>query len=392
MTHAQLTQQQFGMAPWQPADDTPLWRSARDEFVTADDGRQYVDMVMGFGACLWGHGTVYERVLEHYDAAALAQGLGGQHSTELRERALQRLCEWAAGTWPVDEPIQAGILHTGAEAVEAAVKTALAATGRPRGVAFRHAYHGSFGLAAACTAGDGPRKAFGSLLPGDAVRHLPYGEVPELDERDAFVIVEPVQGAAGATLPPPGFLEGLRRACDHSGTLLIVDSVFIGSGRSGVPIEGAHVRPDIIVLAKAIAGGMMGSVVLTRASIAEAAWSGDDAPSLGTTYYGHPFSCAAILEVLDMLDEHDLTGLCAPIERAVQTIATTTGLSCRGKGAMQALVGEHDIAPKLQQRLLAEGFIVNPSGVDNEVLLLTPSLLMSADSLDRFVKAVCRVA
>lgn len=381
-----------GMPPWQPDESAPVWHRAIDEHVVTSEGRELVDMVMGHGACLWGHGYVTGRVLERYGPEVLAQGIGSQASTELRERALGQLCRWAARSWPSAEPIQVGILHTGAEAVEAAVRTAISATGRPRGVAFENAYHGSFGLAAACSWNGDPDGRFTSLLRQDAVRHVPFGEVPQLDERDAFVIVEPVQGSSGATCAPDGFLTELREACTQAGTMLILDDVLVGAGRTGAMLEGAHVDPDIVTLAKAIGGGMIASALLTRRGIAAAAWGGDDAPSLGTTYYAHPFTCAAILEVIDLLDRSDLAALCRPFDEAMATVTDRTGLTRRGRGAMQALITQPGGGPALAERLLAAGFLTSPSGAEDEAVLFTPSLRMAQGSLDEFVEAACGAA
>jgi acetylornithine/succinyldiaminopimelate/putrescine aminotransferase len=373
---------------WTPSADAPGWASARGELVRTVDGRELVDLAMGWGACLWGHALVTERIFDHFGAAELAQGVGSSQTTAIRQRAEGELVEWARLAWPGAPDLRVGILHTGAEAVEAALKTALAATGRSEIVAFEGAYHGSFGASVAASADDATRRAFEPTFRFEHVRHVPYGEVPQLDEQVACVIVEPIQGATGVVVPPSTFLADLRAECDRVGALLVLDDVLAGCGRTGVPIEGVDCRPDVVCLAKALGGGVIASAVVMPADIAERAWGGDDAPSLSTTYYGHPLSCAAIIEVLALHREHDLAELCAPIEAALRRIEDATPLTLRGKGAFWALVGEPDQGTALSKELLERDVIADPGGDENEVLSLKPSLLMASHSLDRIVDAV----
>lgn len=373
---------------WAPASGAPVWERATGEFVHAVDGRDYIDLSMGWGACLWGHGLITERIFEHCTAAELAQGVGSTQTTVIRQRAEQALADWVRGLWPGSPDLRVGILHTGAEAVETALKTALAATGRSEIVAFQGAYHGSFGSAVAASDSPDARAAFAPTFSFDDLRHVPFGEVPELSEQTACVIVEPVQGSAGVVIPPDGFLAELRAACDRVGALLIVDDVLAGCGRTGVPIEGIECRPDVLVLAKALCGGVMGSAVVMPSGVADAAWGGDDAPRLSTTYYGHPLTCAAILEVLALHSQYDLASLCRHFEGALRRVEEATSLTLRGTGAFWALVGEKDQGSRLSKDLLERGVIVDAAGTDGEVLSLKPSVLMRDESLERVVSAI----
>jgi putrescine aminotransferase len=373
---------------WTPDEGAPVWASARGELVRTIDGAELVDLSMGWGACLWGHGLVTERIIEHFSPFELAQGVGSTQTTAIRQRAEGELVEWARRVWPGSPELRVGILHTGAEAVEAALKTALAATGRPNVVAFQGAYHGSFGDSVLAISDDATRRAFEPTFRFEAVRHVPYGEVPELDEQVACVIVEPVQGATGVVVPPEGFLAGLRAECDRVGALFVLDDVLVGCGRTGEPIDGIECAPDIVVLAKALGGGMIVSAVLMPTDIAERAWGGDDAPSLSTTYYGHPLSCAAIIEVLALHEQYDLQERCAPIEAALRRIEDRSSLTLRGKGAFWALVGEPGQGSRLATELLGRDVIADAGGSDDEALSLKPSLLIRQHSLDRVVDAV----
>jgi acetylornithine/succinyldiaminopimelate/putrescine aminotransferase len=373
---------------WSPKEGAPVWERATGEFVHATDGRDYIDLSMGWGACLWGHGLVTERIFEHSTPAELAQGVGSTQTTVIRERAEQELVDWVGAVWPGSPDLRVGILHTGAEAVEAALKTALAATGRTEIVAFKGAYHGSFGSAVAASDTPDARTAFAPTFSFDDVRHVPFGEVPELSERTACVIVEPVQGSAGVVIPPDGFLVGLRAACDRVGALLILDDVLAGCGRTGVPMEGIECRPDVLTLAKALCSGMMGSAVVMTSDVADAAWGSDDAPRLSSTYYGHPFTCAAILEVLTLHSQYDLASLCRHFEGALRRVEDATSFTLRGKGAFWALAGAKDQASQVSTELLERGVIADAAGSDGDVLSLKPSVLMRDESLERVVSAI----
>lgn len=381
------------MHAWRPEPDAPLWASASGEHVDTEDGRRLLDLAMEHGACLWGHGTVMERILRRYSASELATGLGSTQSTVLRERATDELVAWARQQWQNQPELVAGILHTGAEAVEAAVKTAIAATGRPGIVTFEGAYHGSFGVAAAATASGSARDAFDDTVDFEHVRRERYGSVPVLDERVACVVAEPIQGNTGVVLPPDGWLDRLREECTRAGALLILDDVLVGAGRTGNAIEGAGSGPDIITLAKAIGGGVVCSAVLARREVSEAAWTGDDAPSLGSTFYGHPLSCAAILEVLELHEANDVPRMAQRIGDAIQSAAREAGLEARGRGAFWALdTGREQGGAELQEALLGRGVIVTPSGSRQESVNLMPSLQMSDESLGRMHEAIVAAA
>ena len=377
------------MQAWRADEDAPLWASAQDELVHTDDGRTLLDLSMDHGACLWGHGSIMERVMRRYDAAALATGLGSTHSTVLRERATDELVGWARQYWDNQPELVAGILHTGAEAVEAAVKTAIAATGRPGVVTFQGAYHGSFGLAAGATSSDSAREAFDDTVEFEHVRRERYGSIPLLDERVACVVAEPIQGATGVQVPSDDWLDSLREECTRAGAMLILDDVLVGAGRTGRALEGASCGPDIVTLAKAIGGGVICSAVVARSEVAEAAWEGDDPPSLSTTYYGHPLSCAAILEVLELHEREDLAGLGDRVASAIREAAAEAGITARGRGAFWALdTGSRDGGAELAKALLQRGVIVTPSGSDDEAVMLTPSLRMTDESLHWLHEAI----
>src|SRR5688500_6349171 len=202
--------------------------------------------------------------------------------------------------------------NSGTEVVEASIKLARLATGRPYVVAFLGAFHGRTYGSVSLTASKAKYHAgFGPLLPG--VFHAPYGRVEDLRWFDevlfarlapadevAAIIVEPIQGEGGYIVPEDGFLTGLREICDRHGILLIADEIQSGAGRTGKmwAIEHWGVEPDILLTAKGIASGMTLGALVARAELLETWGPG----AHGSTYGGNPVACAAALATIELLE------------------------------------------------------------------------------------------
>jgi acetylornithine/succinyldiaminopimelate/putrescine aminotransferase len=380
------------------------WHSAVGDRVVTDDGaihpdgrrgrRRLTDLAMGFGAHLYGHNAVLEELRGWPPLSELAPGLGDLYTSELRDRATHALTGWASDHWAVQpgsteqrfggDGLRALVLQSGSEAVETALKTALLATGRDRIVAFEGGYHGTFGLALAVTHRAAFREPFAAQYARDVVSFHPWDEVPELDERVACVVVEPIQGRAGVRVPSPGFLDELRAECTRVGALLVVDSVLVGAGRAGEPLLGAACAPDVVALGKAVGGGLPVGVVLARTEVAEAAWSGPVATATPeaihtSTFLGHPLTSIAVWATLHRLDQAQLTEASAAWSAFAADVAARTGLEARGRGLLWAFdTGRMDGGVALAARLLEAGYVVAPSGEDGASVTLTPSLVTDA--------------
>jgi acetylornithine/succinyldiaminopimelate/putrescine aminotransferase len=357
----------------------PEWSAARGDRVTTSDGRDFVDLAMGFGAAIFGHLDPLNQRAPH--------GLGDLHTTELRERVQRLLC--AAAEEELGYALSSLIFQSGSEAVETALKTALVANApRSNVVAFTGGYHGTFGMALAVTHRAEFREPFADWLPTERVRFLPYGTVPKLDESVACVVVEPIQGRAGVVVPPANFLREVRAACDESGALLVVDAVLVGSGRTDSTLIGTDVAADIVCLGKALGGGTPASAVLAREEIA-AAWSEFGPEAIHTaTFLAHPTSCLAIERSLDV--RRSLGVECwSPLHNAVATIDRESSVRVRGTGALWALdTGTPGDGVRLARELLEDGFIVVPAAADGSVVTLTPSVVTNAATWHRFAGAV----
>jgi 4-aminobutyrate aminotransferase/(S)-3-amino-2-methylpropionate transaminase len=319
------------------------------------EGRRYIDFAGGIAVLNTGH--LHPRV----KAAVAAQLEAFSHTcfmvtpyavaVELAER-LNRLM-------PGSGPNKSIFVTTGAEAVENSIKIARAHTGRSAVIAFGGGFHGRTFMAMALTGKVAPYKAGFGPMPAD-VYHAPFPipyhgvqvehSLEALERifkydvepaRVAAIIVEPVQGEGGFYVAPPEFLQALRRLCDQHGIVLVVDEIQSGFARTGrmFAVEHAGIEPDLMTLAKSLAGGFPLAAVVGKASIMDAPGPG----GLGGTYAGSPIACAAGLAVLDVIEAENLCARATAIGssmtaalRALQKEIPSIG-EVRGLGAMIAI-------------------------------------------------------
>jgi 4-aminobutyrate aminotransferase-like enzyme len=374
------------------SDDTPIvYAEARGANVVDVDGNRYVDLAAGFGALLLGHLPLRAAQAVDDQSRRLWLALGDVHASE----AKLALCERLAKIYP--RPGARVMLgSTGADAVTAALKTAVLATGRAGVVAFDGAYHGlSHGPLAAC----GLRPAFREPFAGQLNAHVafaPYARdeaslAVALDAVDGAlargdtgaVLVEPILGRGGCVVPPPAFLRALRVACDRAGALLVCDEIWTGLGRSGAwlaSVDGGVV-PDILCLGKGLGAGFpISACVGSETSMA--AWGAHGGSTIHTaTHFGAPLACAAALATLDVLAEERLPDRAGRVGGAWMHLLRerTSGLGVtevRGRGLMVgvALDGGASRARAVTRRLLERGWIVLTGGAGGDVLTLTPPL------------------
>lgn len=349
-----------------------------------------LDLAMVFGSRLWGHELPVTA-----DVLGAAPGSGDLYTHELREQACTALCSRVASELHDSaDGWRALVLHTGSEAVETAIKTAVRATGRTGLVAWRGGYHGTFGLALAVTHDPRFRDSWRAVLP-EAVQWAPWSTVPALDEGVACVVVEPWQGRAGVIPPAPGFLGLLREECDRVGALLVLDAVLCGAGRTGPTIaqELAEARPDIVCLGKAIGCGITASAVVARTGVAIDAWErGHVEPAHTSSSLGDPLSCAGILESLRRLDARgpELEVAAAAWKLALLRLVADVPLQLRGIGLLWALdTGREGGGVVLARRLLDEHrILVVPSGPSGEAITLYPAATCEDGERERFLAAV----
>jgi acetylornithine/succinyldiaminopimelate/putrescine aminotransferase len=272
---------------------------AQGSWLYTADGRRYLDLIAGIGVSALGHGhpavlDAIRRQMERH----LHVMVYGEYVIKSQVELATRLAELLPASLS-----KVYFTNSGTEAVEGALKTARKLTGRQAFVAFEGAYHGDTMGALALAGNPEFRQPFGSL-PGP-VRHLPYDVEYGLDaigDDTAAVIVEPVQAEGGVRIPSVNFMQAVRERCRATGALLIFDEVLTGLGRTGrlFAFEHFDVVPDVLVLAKALGGGLpLGAFCASDTILSVLAHD----PPLGhiTTFGGHPLSCAAGREALEVI-------------------------------------------------------------------------------------------
>ena len=335
-----------------------LWARAEGCRVWDADGREYLDLSGGFGVAALGHRN--PRVMEAISSAPVAHALGDLADAEVTAELRRRL------PWPA----KLGV--TGGDAVEIALRTALLATGRSGIVAFEGAYHGTGLLALAATGFEQFREPFAPWLPGPAYRYA-FGEDPgPLPDDAACVIAEPVQGRAGARVPPAGWLDTLRRRCDEAGALLVVDSIYAGLGRIGELWPGDGVA-DVICVGKALGGGLPLSAVLFVQGDLASAWELGPEDVLTHTHTGNPLACAAALVVLA-----EVPALLDRVRAAGERFAAA---GWHGAGLMRARAGD----AQAEER---NGVIVIPAGEDGSLISATPPLTITDEEIDEALSRI----
>ena len=386
------------------------------------EGHRYIDFAAGISVLNIGH--LHPRVV----AAVQQQMQQVAHACfqVTPYESYVALAERLNALAPGSTPKKTILFSTGAEAVENALKIARYHTRRSAVIAFSGAFHGRTLATMTLTGKVQPYKAgFGPMLP--EVFHVPFpmafhgitaqmslAAIEQLFKADidparvAAIIIEPVQGEGGFYVAPPELLRGLRSLCDRHGIVLIADEIQSGIARTGrlFAIEHAGVEPDLMTVAKSIAGGLPLSAVVGKAELMDASPPG----GLGGTYAGSPVACAAALAVLDVISEERL------IERAQQLGAKLmTRLKAlqarfaaigevRGLGAMVAIElvqngsaeqPDADLARALVQAAARHGLIILSCGVyGNVIRFLTPLTIsdaLLAEGLDRLEAALVEV-
>lgn len=369
--------------------DPPVWVRSRGANVWDADGNTLVDLTAGFGAAVVGHGHPAVRAAVHTQVNEHIHGLGDAFPARVRIELARRLSEVLP---PGLEQVIFG--SGGAEAVEAAIKTAVLKTGRHRVLAFEGGYHGlSLGVVQASHYKVDFRAPFAGLASA-WVSFAAFG-APVEDLRRAFgdgdmpaaVIVEPIQGRGGMRPAPKGWLAELRRLCDECGVVLIFDEIFSGVCRTGsfVAALDEGVCPDLICVGKGLAGGLpLSAAVGTRDVMA--AWGSSRGEAIHTsTFLGHPLGCAAALAVLDLVRDGSLPTRVAQLASYVESTLLSlvdehprwfSGV--RGRALMRGLLlTDPKRSMTLCRALLRRGFLVLPCGLSGEAIGFSPPAMMT---------------
>ena len=375
--------------------------------LTDVDGNRFIDFTGGVGCLNVGHAN------SHVIEAVQEQAARFMHTdfTIVPYETYVTLAERLVALTPISGPAKAAFFNAGTEAVENAIKFARAYTKRPAVIAFEGGFHGRTLLSLSLTSKTHPYKAgFGPFAP--EVYRLPFAQdyrgpsareaLDALEralvttvaaETVAAIVIEPVQGEGGFVVAPQEFLTGVRRVCDEHGIVMVVDEVQTGFGRTGkmFAIEHYGVEPDLVLVAKSIAGGLPLSAVVGKAQIMDSV--GDS--GIGGTYVGNPVAQAAALAVLDVFEEEGLVERAGTIGDAIRTRMQawqerwpSVG-DVRGLGAMLAieLVADRttkkpapELASPVVEAAAERGLLLLKSGIySNCIRVLVPLVISNAE-------------
>jgi len=396
------------------SEEFPIfWESASGTTVTDVDSNTYLDLSAAFGVAAVGHSN--PRVVEAVkrQASRLMHSMGDVHPSALKVELAEKLAALAPG-----DLSQTIFGSSGAEAIEAALKTAVMHTGKPGVLAFEGAYHGLTYGALCVTYRQDFRASFQKQL-GRFVTHLPYAScfhcpygktfpschfhclgpveeklATEHDPPIGAVLVEPIQGRGGMIVPPPGWFTELKAICHKHNVLLIADEIFTGFGRTGRWFM-SEVSPDILCLGKAMAGGFPISACIASKEIM-ASWGESRGEAIHTsTFLGSPLGCAAALATIAEIEEKGLVarseGAGAYLKRKLREMQTRHPAigDVRGRGLMVGIElvnskGQPDRgkAGQVMIQALKRGIIILPAGPYGEVLEFVPPLIITEEEID----------
>jgi len=349
------------------------------------DGKEYIDCMGGYGVALVGHQNerVVKAIKEQVDKIITV------HSS-LYNKTREEFLKILIGLAPKNLT-QVHLNNSGAEAIEAAIKFARKFTGKKGMVAMKGSYHGkSFG-ALSLTFHPKYRKAFQPLV--EKVSFASFGDIESLrsviDDDTAFVILEPIQGESGIIVAPDGFLQDVRKLCDEKGILLIFDEIQAGLGRTGRLWACDHwnTAPDIMCLAKGIAGGVPMGATLVRADILAIINKGEHSSTFG----GNPLSCAAGIAALKALTEDGLVENSEKmgkifregLERLKEKHPIIRDI--RGKGLMIGVELKFDVRDILMN-LIKDGILMLYSG--RNILRILPPLVISEEDITKVLQSL----
>lgn len=397
-----------------------VWDRAKGCQVVDLEGRRFLDLTAAFGVAAAGHANPAVVRAARNQLGRLVHAMGDVHPHPGKARLATELSRLTYGRWSRrDGGRETGKVilgSSGFEAVEAALKTARLATGRPGIVAFEGGYHGLGYGALNGTQRAHFREPFRDQLRGFG-RFLPFpGTAADLDALEPLlaekladdavgaVLVEPMQARGGIRIPPPGFLRMLRRLADASGRLLILDEIYTGFGRTGAWFACEHeaVVPDLICLGKALTGGFPLSACVGRARVMDA-WPPSDGEAVHTsTFLGHPVGCAMALAQIAELERLRLPARSKRLGKALQAGLEAVAAEFPGvvrRVSVSGLMGGIEFRTEdggpgttlslgVMRSLLDRGFIVLPEGAAAEVIGFTPPLTIGEDQLGRALDAL----
>jgi acetylornithine/succinyldiaminopimelate/putrescine aminotransferase len=343
-------------------------------------GKKYIDLVSGISVSNLGHRhPAVIQAIEDQLKKYLHLNVYGEFIQSPQVKLAQKLVSVLPSSLN-----SVYFVNSGSEAIEGAMKLAKRFTGRTEIVAFNNAYHGSTQGALSILGNESLKNAFRPLIPD--IRFLEFNNFKDLDNtttKTACVVTETIQSEAGVILPEIGYLKAIREKCNATGTLLIIDDVQMGLGRTGKLFSFEHFdfEPDILVLAKALGGGMpLGAFIAPKKIMDTLAFQ----PELGhiTTFGGHPVSCAAALANLEVLLNEDLIQIAeekgAIFEERLRSSPLVKDIRRKGL-ALGVELKDPGLRNRLTQSMLNNGVIIDWFLFNSATFRIAPPLTITQE-------------
>jgi acetylornithine/N-succinyldiaminopimelate aminotransferase len=350
-------------------------------------GRPYIDLISGIGVSNLGHSNPYVvNAIKDQLNKYMHLMVYGEYVQTPQVRFAEKLISILPSNLQ-----SVYFTNSGAEAVEGALKLAKRFTGRTQIIACLNSYHGSTHGALSVMGNEEFKQAYRPLLPG--ISFIGFNHINDLQlitEQTACIIIETVQGEAGIRVPDIGYIQALRQRCNETGTLLILDEIQAAFGRTGRHFAFEHfdIKPDILLLAKALGGGMPIGAFISSNHVMSAL---KENPILGhiTTFGGHPVCCAAGLAALEVLLNDNLVEAVAEKETLFRELLVHAAIrEVRGKGLMLAIELESfDFNKKVIDRCIENGIITDWFLHCSNAMRIAPPLIITPDE----IKAACKV-
>ena len=352
--------------------------------VTDADGKQYLDFLGGIATSILGHAhpAIVKAVTKQISTLShVSNFYAHPNAIELAEKLT---------SMTGDKNAKVFFCQSGAEANEAALKLSRR-TGKVRVVAAQGAFHGRTMGALSLTGQPSKREPFLPLIKG--VKHVPYGDIEAMrkavTKKTAMVIIEPIMGEAGVIVPPADYLQQLRQICDDKGSLLVIDAVQTGMGRTGdwFGYEYSGITPDVITLAKGLGGGLPLGAMIALGKAAELFQPGDH----GSTFGGNPVTTSAGLAAINFIESKKiLKKVETQGSYLIQELAMIQGVKeVRGAGLLIGIELESLKAADIATAMREAGVLVNAA--NETTIRIAPALVVSDAQMNKFISIFKKV-
>ena len=352
--------------------------------VTDADGKTYLDFLGGIATSILGHAhpAIVKAVTKQVSVLSHVSNFYAHPNAIALAEKLTKMTG--------DKNAKVFFCQSGAEANEAALKLSRR-TGKVRVVAAQGAFHGRTMGALSLTGQPSKREPFLPLIKG--VKHVPYGDInamrKAITKKTAMVIIEPIMGEAGVIVPPAEYLQQLRELCDKNGSLLVIDAVQTGMGRTGdwFGYEYSGITPDVITLAKGLGGGLPLGAMIALGKAADLFQPGDH----GSTFGGNPVTTAAGLAAIEFIESKKIL---AKVERQgahlMQELALIPGVKeVRGAGLLLGIELESLKASDVSDAMRSAGVLVNAANATT--IRIAPALIVTDAQINKFISLFRKV-